>query len=82
MVRGTIVRLERTRRTGGDDTADVALQLAFHAAGERVPLLAHEYARSVPLAADDMSVCVAALGKAVEDIFAEWMADLGAAWQP
>jgi len=82
LVRGHVRRLERARHEAGPDTAEVALRFEYYAAGERVPRLARDYSRSSTLASDDMSACVAALGEGIDDILAEWVTDLGQAWQP
>jgi cholesterol transport system auxiliary component len=77
-VRGLITHFERVRE-GSGSTASLGIQLRVEAPDRADPWLLREYRAEVPAAGASIEAYVAAMGRAVDQAFAEFLRDLEAA---
>lgn len=78
-VRGRIERLERAG--GAAAVARVALAFEVHAPHGGPALFTRRYAREVEPADDSIAACAAALGRASQDMLAEFATELARQWE-
>ena len=75
-VEGRIERFERIKLASGGYTVAVALSLRADLRDGQPPLVIKEYSRELPVAGDTVRDSVDAIAKALDEIYAEFVADL------